>query len=550
MTAFKLRFLLGLFLFISYSAFTQQQESKPKLIVGMVVDQMRWDYLHRYSDRYGDEGFKRLLSEGFTSENLHINYIPTFTAIGHSSIYTGSVPAVHGIAGNDFIFQATGEKMYCTADSTQTAIGGKGKVGQHSPKNLLTSTITDQLKLATNFQSKVIGISLKDRGAILPAGHFADAAYWSDEATGNWITSTFYMDNLPEWVDAFNNKKFPDQYFKSGWNTLYPIETYTLSTADNNPYERPFKGEKTPVFPRDLKTIFKAQGDYGLIKAIPQGNTFTLNFAKKAIENEGLGNNPTGVPDFLAVSLSSTDYIGHQFAINSIEVEDTYLRLDADIADFLRFLDNTVGKGNYLFFLSADHGASHNPAFFSDQGGNAGYFSTSEVRKKLNEILAEKFGKEEIIYSLTNYQVHLNYPLILENSLDEEGIRKLIVREIQKIEGVAFAVDLEKIGTAPIPDKIRERIINGYHPKRSGIIQYILEPQWYSGKKDGPGTTHGTWHSYDAHIPAVFMGWGIKPGKTVRELHITDIAPTLAQILKIEFPNGNIGEPIFEAIKD
>lgn len=550
MMALKLRFLILLFLVTSFSSFSQQQESKPKLIVGMVVDQMRWDYLYRFSDRYGDDGFKRLLNDGFTGENLHINYVPTFTAIGHSSIYTGSVPAIHGIAGNDFIFQTTGEKMYCTQDNSQNAVGGQGKVGQQSPKNLLTSTITDQLKLATNFQSKVIGISLKDRGAILPAGHFADAAYWSDEATGNWISSTFYMEKLPKWVDAFNNKKLPDQYFKSGWNTLYPLETYVLSTADNNAYERPFKGEDAPVFPRNLKSIFKAQGDYGLIKAIPQGNTFTLEFAKKAIESEKLGQNAAGVPDFLAVSLSSTDYVGHQFAINSVEIEDTYLRLDADIANFLKYLDETVGKGNYLFFLSADHGASHNPKFFADQGGNAGYFSTSNVRKQLNDALSKKFGKEDIIYSLTNYQVHLNNPLLSENSLDEEAIRNFIVREIQNIEGVAFAVDLNTIGMAPIPEKIKERIINGYHPKRSGVIQYILEPQWYSGKKDGPGTTHGTWHSYDAHIPAVFMGWGVKPGKTVRELHITDIAPTLAQILKIEFPNGNIGEPIFEAILD
>ena len=312
---------------------------KPKLVVGVVVDQMRWDYLYRYADRYSDNGFKRLLREGFSGENMQINYVPTFTAIGHSTIYTGSVPAIHGIAGNDFIIQATGETMYCTQDDSVKGVGAEGKVGQQSPRNLLSSTITDQLKLATNFQSKVIGIAIKDRGGILPAGHFADAAYWLDGKSGNWISSTFYMHELPKWVKSFNKEKLADNYYKEGWNTLFPIETYKLSTADNNSYEGVFKGEKTPTFPRDLVKLKKDNG-YELLKGIPQGNTFTLEFAKKAIEAEQLGNNKNNVTDFLAVSLSSPDYIGHQFAVNSIEIEDTYLRLDQDLG---LFLDHLIG---------------------------------------------------------------------------------------------------------------------------------------------------------------------------------------------------------------
>lgn len=547
----KTTFFSVLFSFIFLFGFAQNPDQKPKLVVGLVVDQMRWDYLYRYADRYGDEGFKRLLNEGFSSENTVIDYIPTFTAIGHSSAYTGSVPSIHGIAGNDFIFQPTGEKMYCTGDDAVQGVGGgKGKTGQQSPKNLLASTITDQLKLATNFRSKVIGISLKDRGAILPAGHFADAAYWFDDETGNWITSTFYTEKLPNWVQQFNSKRHPENYFKQGWNTLHPIDSYVLSTADDSPYEAVFKGEEKAVFPRDLNKLYQAKGNYGLIKAIPAGNTFTLDFAKTAIEKENLGHNAEGVTDFLAVSLSSTDYVGHQFAINSIEIEDTYLRLDADLAEFLKYLDQKIGKGNYIFFLTADHGASHNPKFFSDHGGQAGYFETSNALKDLNSRLKEKFGEDKIVYSLTNYQVHLDNKLIAEKSLDEKAIREFLISEIKNEKGVAYVVDMENAGTAPIPQKIRERIINGYHSQRSGVIQIILEPQWYGGKKDRQGTTHGTWHSYDAHIPAVFMGWGIKPGKIVRETHITDIAPTLAQLLKIEFPNGNIGEPIYEAIAD
>lgn len=521
---------------------------KPKLVVGVVVDQMRWDYLYRYAERYGQDGFKRLLNEGFTSENCNIDYVPTFTAIGHSTIYTGSVPAIHGIAGNDFIIQATGQSMYCTEDNEVQGVGAQGKVGQQSPKNLLVSTVTDQLKLATNFQSKVVGISIKDRGGILPAGHFADAAYWFDGGSGNWITSTFYMEDLPKWVKSFNKQGNADKYYKQGWNTLYDIDTYVFSNPDNNHYEGAFKGEDKPVFPRKLTKLKKDNG-YDLIKSTPFGNSLTLDFAMAAIEAENLGNNPKGVTDFLAVSLSSTDYIGHQFGIESIEIEDTYLRLDQDLAAFFNYLDQKIGKGNYTLFLSADHGAAHNPRYISDNKGNAGYFDTKSVRKQLNEKLAKEFNQENLVISLSNYQVHLNNAVIESEDLDQDDIKDLIVKELKKVEGVAFVTDMDKAGSSSIPLPIRERIVNGYNIKRSGAVQYILEPQWYSGKHNSTGTTHGTWGSYDAHIPAVFMGWGINPGSTIRPTNMTDIAPTIAEILKIEVPNGNIGTPIFEALK-
>lgn len=542
------RFLIVFCFLYSFVLLAGESKPGPKLVVGIVVDQMRWDYLYRYYDRYSNDGFKRMLNEGFSCENNYIPYVPTYTAIGHSTVYTGSVPAIHGIAGNDFIIQATGENRYCTQDDGVEAVGGKGKVGQQSPKNLLVSTVTDQLKLATNFRSKVVGVAIKDRGGILPAGHFADAAYWLDGTSGDWITSSYYMTALPKWVKSFNAKKWPDHYFKEGWQTLYPIESYVLSTSDNNAYEGTFKGEKAPVFPRDLQKLKKENG-YDLIKSTPFGNSLTLKMAKEVIEHEQLGHNPAEVTDFLAVSLSSTDYIGHQFGINSIEIEDTYLRLDLELADFMKYLDEKIGKGNYTLFLTADHGAAHNPKFFQDQKGNAGYFSTREVREKLNTALSEKFGSDKIVRSLMNYQVHLNYEVLQENDLKEEVIVDFIVREMRNVEGVAFATAMDKAASAPIPQRIRERIVNGYHHKRSGAIQYILEPQWYSGRMNGTGTTHGTWGSYDAHIPAVFMGWGIKQGKTVRETHMTDIAPTIAALLKIEEPNGNIGVPIEEAIR-
>lgn len=545
---FKKLFLAVLASYLFFvGAYGQESVPRPKLVVGLMVDQMRWDYLYRFYDRYGAGGFKRLLSDGFSCENTYIPYIPTYTAIGHSCVYTGSVPAIHGIAGNDFIIQQTGQRMYCTQDDHVSGVGTDEAEGKQSPRNLLTSTITDQLKLATNFHAKVIGIAIKDRGGILPAGHFADAAYWFEGKSGDWISSTFYMQDLPAWVKQFNAEKRAEKYLQQDWNTLYPIDTYTQSVEDDNPYEAAYRGEESPVFPKKLGKLVKDNG-FGLIRTTPFGNSLTLDLAKAAIRNEQMGNNPGGFTDFLCVSLSSTDYVGHQFSVNAIEIEDTYLRLDKELEAFFAYLDEQVGKGEYTVFLTADHGASHNPLFFMDKRGNAGYFDERNALTGLNALLAEKFGKEKIVRSLMNYQVHLAYDVIEANDLDEEDIKEEAISFLRKLEGVSFVVDMEKAGASSIPARIRERIANGYNPKRSGCIQLILDPQWYSGSPRSRGTTHGTWASYDAHIPFVLMGWGIKHGVTNRETHMTDIAPTVAALLHIEEPNGNIGQPVVEVL--
>lgn len=531
---------------LSQSLFAQVE--RPKLVVGLMVDQMRWDYLYRFSDRFGEDGFKRLLREGFSCENTLINYIPTYTAIGHSSVYTGSVPSIHGIAGNDWIVQATGKSMYCTEDNSVDGVGTKEAEGKQSPRNLLSSTITDELKLGTNFQSKVIGIAIKDRGGILPAGHFADAAYWFEAKSGDWISSTFYMEKLPNWVEKFNKKGLAAKYLKQDWNTLYPIESYAKnSISDNNPYEGKWPGEKTPTFPHQTSSIMKDVG-YELIKTTPQGNTFTLDFAKSAIESEKLGNNPTNNTDFLCVSLSATDYVGHRYSLSSVEIEDTYLRLDHDIADFLTYLDNTVGKGNYTLFLTADHAASYNPMYYTDQKGNGGYLFTRQIQREINNELKAKFGQDKLVISFANYQVHLNNKLIDSLDLDRDDIKKVVIKNLKKQDGIAYVIDLEANENMLIPAPIREKITNGYNRKNSGSIQIIAEPQWYSGTPRGTGTTHGVWSSYDSHIPLIFMGWGIKPGVSNREVYNIDIAPTLASLLHVMEPNGSIGKPIVEVL--
>lgn len=524
---------------------------RPKLVVGIVVDQMRWDYLYRFYNRYGSGGFKRLLNEGFTCENTNIDYIPTVTAAGHTCIYTGSVPAIHGIAGNDFIIQATGKSMYCTEDSTVKTVGSTSDAGQMSPRNLLTTTITDELRLATNFRSKVIGIALKDRGGILPAGHTANAAYWFDDKTGNWITSTYYMNNLPGWVNDFNGQKLTENYLKNDWNTIYPINSYVQSTADNNKYEGKFAGTDAPTLPVKTSTLYKGSLGLGLIRNTPYGNSLTLDFAVAAINGEQLGQNEA--TDFLALSLSSTDYVGHQFGINSVEIEDTYLRLDRDLTAFFTYLDAKVGKGNYTVFLTADHGAAHNTAFLNDHNIPGGVWDDAATLKDLNAFLLDKYKVDNLVLGFTNYQVNFNYATVKYLSLNEDVLKNDCIQFLQKLPFVAFVVDMQKVQTANIPEELRSRIMNGYNPDRSGAIQIILKPGWFTGHGSadhGPtGTTHGTWNPYDAHIPLVFMGWGIQHGSLTRPTHMTDISATVAALLHIQAPNGSIGVPISEVLK-
>ena len=537
------KYLLASIFLLLVSFSVTAQNSKPKLVVGLVIDQMRWDYLYRYKALYGPNGFKRLLSQGFSNENTLIPYVPTYTAVGHTCVYTGSVPAINGIVGNNWFDKATGKSVYCTDDASVTTVGSVSSAGLMSPANLWATTITDELRLSNNFKSKVIGIALKDRGAILPAGHSANAAYWYDDKVGKWITSSYYMKNLPTWVDQFNDKDLPAVYMKNDWNTVMPINRYDLSTADNKPYENTIKGEKTVVFPHRLSTITDAK--YEAFKTTPFANTYTFDFAKAAIENEALGKNT--VTDFLAVSISSTDYIGHTFGPNSVEAEDTYLRLDKDIADFLAYLDKKLGVGNYLFFLTADHGVAHIPSFLKENRIPAGTFQDNDIEKKLNEVIESGFGIKKAVMTVMNYQVYLNTDLIEQDGKDIAAIKKLVIKTLKQYDYIIAAFATEDIAVTSLPELQKKMMINGYNPKRSGDIQFTFKPGYFDGWDKG--TTHGLWNPYDAHIPLLWFGWKVKPGKSNREVYMTDISPTIAAMLQIQMPNGSVGKVITEMIK-
>jgi predicted AlkP superfamily pyrophosphatase or phosphodiesterase len=530
-----------LLFFIATSAVAQT--AKPKLVVGLVIDQMRWDYLYRYNDLYGPDGFKRLMGQGHTCENTFIPYIPTYTAIGHSCVYTGSIPALSGIVGNNWFDRRIARNVYCTDDSTVSSVGTTTVEGKMSPQNLWVTTIGDELRLSNNFKSKVIGVAVKDRASILPAGHSANAAYWYDDTIGRFISSSYYMNELPDWVKNFNDKNFPSAYMSKEWNTLLPIQKYDLSTADNVTYESRIPGETSSIFPHKFSQTGSQR--FEAFKYTPFAVTYTFDFAKEIIEKERMGSN--NVTDFLAVSISPTDYVGHTFGPNSIEAEDTYLRLDRDIASFLNYLDQKIGKGNYTIFLTADHGVAHVPGFSRSHKIPSATFNEWDLRKEINDTIQLKYGIRNVVMDLQNYQVYINTKEIEREGKDIVVVKQAIMNLIQEKPFVLSVFEMAKAQTTTLPEPVKTRVINSYNTKRSGDIQFIIKANYFDG--GATGTTHGLWNPYDSHIPLLWYGWGIKPGKTNRETYMTDIAATLASLLKIQMPNGCVGKVIAEVIK-
>lgn len=476
------------------------QIQRPKLVVGIIFDQMRWDYLTYYYDQFGEGGFKRLMNEGFSCDNQMINYLPTVTAIGHSSNYTGSVPAFHGIAGNNFY--VNGKQVSSCEDHSVKTVGAKGKTGEASPVHLLSTTIGDQLKMATDQKAKVVGVALKDRASILPAGHAADAAYWYDKPSGCFVTSTYYMEKLPDWMQKFNK-------------------------------ENAVPGKE--------------------LKVSSDGVTATFNLAKAILKNEQMGKHD--VTDMLCVSISSTDAVGHQYGTRGKENQDVYMRSDKELAAFLTALDEQVGKGNYLVVMTADHGGAHNPNLLKKHKIPAGGWDGKGAMKKANEELAKQFGVQgNLIKDMLNNFFYLDRELIEANKLSWDDVKAAAVKELKKDPEAQYVVDMENIATSNMPEFLRERALNSYYPGRTGEIMFVTHPQVFTWRfgDDYIGTTHGAWNPYDAHIPLLFMGWKIGHGNTYQPTKIVDMAATVCALLNIQMPNACIGTailPVLESTK-
>ena len=537
-----IRTICGTFLILMIlvqTGWTQQKNKSkaaadaPNLVVNIVVDQMRYDYIPLYWDKFEDDGFKRLVNRGFSFENNHFNYFPTFTGPGHAAIYTGATPSVNGVVGNAWYDRSIDRSMYVVSDSTVSPVGTDGDAGKMSPRNLLSTTVTDELKSASP-KSKVIAVSSKDRGAVLAAGHLGDAAYWYEGETGKFVSSSWYVSELPEWVQRFNEKGLAKEFANSTWETLLPIEQYTESSADDRSYEGTFENEEAPVFPHDLEA--NRGNEYGIINSTPFGNTLIAELAKSAVEGENLG---TGdVTDFLGVSFSSTDYVGHRYGPHSVELQDTYLRLDRTIADLLNYLDQKVGEGNYLVALTSDHGVVDVPQELINKNLPGGYFNSDKAVDELAEFLKTEFGDEDWIENYTNQQVYLDRDLIDQNGLSQQVVQQKAADFLLQFEGVkstntAHNYQYESYGVGQ--EAMYQR---GFMYDRSGDVYIQLKSGWLD--TDYPtGTSHGSPYNYDTHVPLIFYGWNVPQGETSRKTTIPQIAPTISNMLNIPLPSGS-----------
>ena len=466
------------------------QVERPKLVVGLVVDQMRWDYLYNYE--WGEGGFKTLLTDGYRCNNTIIDYVPTVTAAGHASIYSGTTPAFHGIAGNNFMLN--GENVTSVQDDSERAVGGNEKTRGKSPRNLITTNIADQLMLATDFKSRTVGIALKDRAAILPAGHHPVGAYWYDKGSTSFVTSTYYMDKLPKWVSDFNKKHREE-----------------LAMDLNN---------------------------------LPMGTIMTFALAEQALINEKLGQGD--VTDMLTISVSNTDMCSHYYGTHSPQVNAIYMQLDKEIAHFIDVLDQRIGRGNYLLFLTADHGGTHSYQRMTSNGLPSGCWHNPDAIIAANKLLKQQFGVDSLLKAEMEYTFYLNREVIEASRLDYDQVRRAACQALEQPEEIQWAIDVSRIDTYPIPTILKERIKLGYFPERSGEIYVVPRTGVYAGKTEWAGSNHGSWSQSDSHIPLVFMGWHITPGETSQLTHMTDIAATVCAMLHIQAPNGCIGTPIFE----
>tara|TARA_R110002050_G_scaffold286468_2_gene436910 strand:- start:24088 stop:25773 length:1686 start_codon:yes stop_codon:yes gene_type:complete len=519
--------------------------STPKLVVGIVVDQMRYDYINRFWAHFGEGGFKRLVNEGYDCKNNHFNYAPTYTGPGHASIYTGTTPSMHGVIGNNWYDKDLDKEVYCVADDSYQSVGTTSDAGKMSPHRNNVTTITDQLRLHTQMRGKVIAIALKDRGAILPGGHTANAAYWfHGKNEGSWITSSFYMNELPKWVVNFNASDRAESYNKT-WTTLADISSYLESGSDANGYEGLFKGEVNSSFPHDLPSLWDANGKFDMVKSTPYGNNLTTDFALAALEGEKLG--ADAITDFLAISFSSTDYVGHMFGVNSKEIQDTYMRLDADIERLLSTLDKKVGEGEYTVFLTADHAAGNVPSYLKDQKIPSGYVDSNEIKEKFNDFLKYNYGTVAIVKTTSNNQIFLDHKLVKNLDLDLKTIEEQFAQELLTYGFFDRVYTAHQMWENDYTHGIPFILQNGYNQQRSGDILLVLKPGVIN--YTATGSTHGSAYNYDTHVPLLFFGKGIKHGATYEYTEIPDIAPTIAAMLGIAYPNATTGKPIVKVLE-
>jgi predicted AlkP superfamily pyrophosphatase or phosphodiesterase len=522
---------------------------KPKLVVGIIVEQLRYDQIERFRNRLGQNGIRRLLNEGTSYQNAFFQYMLTQSAPGHATISTGAEPAWHGITSDSWYLPLRNEIIYSTRDQNVKSAGGSPESGQYSPVNLQASTFTDELKMASGKKAKVFSIGLKEQSVILSAGHAADAAYWFDNTSGSWMSSTWYIDSLPAWVNDFNAMKYPAALINGKWELIRPMQDYFDCVHDTNSFEAGFNGKN--YFPYDLtKTGGKGKKettqDLSLIRETPFGNTLTTYFAEKLIENEGLGKDD--VTDFLSICYASTDYIGHRFGPSSYEMADAIFRLDREIENLMTYLIDSIGKMNILVYFTSAHGISEIPGILESNRIPAGYFNQDQALYLLKSYLKALYGDGEWVKGYSQRQIFLNRTLIEDSKIPLEDIQMKVARFLVQFSGIASAYPYSAFEINDFGEGNLKRIINNFSPQRSGDVIIIFYPGWVE-KADNYVTNHNSPYEYDSHVPLIWYGWSVDRAVIPREVNMTDIAPTLSSLLKVPFPNACTGKPLFELFR-
>ena len=522
---------------------------KPRLVVGIVIEQLKYDQLEKFRDRLGESGIKRLINEGTYFKNASFEYMLTQSAPGHATISTGTEPSFHGITSDNWYIPLKNELIYCTKDINVNPVGGSFESGLHSPINLQASTFSDELEMASNKKAKVFGIGLKESSAILSAGHSADGAYWFDNTTGSWMSSTYFIDSLPGWVNDFNAMKFSDTYLNSSWSLLKAVSDYADCVADSNNFEEGFN--KVNYFPYDLKKmrskgIFNARNDFSLLRDTPYGNSLTTSFATRLIQKESLGEDE--VTDYLSICYSATDNIGHRFGPSSVEMGDAILRLDEDIKNLLTYLNDSIGKKNILIYFTAAHGISEIPTVLENNRIPAGYFKQNQALQLLRSYLNAVYGEGDWVKGYSERQIFLNRTLIEDARLSLDEVQKKVARFLVQFTGVSAAYPYSAFEANDFGNGNLKKIINNFNPQRSGDVIITLNPGWVEKEGDFV-TNHNSPYEYDSHVPLIWYGWTVNRATVTRKVNMTDIAATLSSLCKIPYPNACTGEPMFELFR-
>ena len=564
------RYLLGLFclgaaLGFTACATTQTNDPlpSPRLILQITVDQLRGDLPTRHFDQFGDGGFRYLWEQGAVYTDAYHNHANNETIVGHTTLATGATPAAHGMIGNTWLDRETGETVYNIEDSrfplltagagvdqetevdpTQRAARSEGR----SPSAILVSTFSDELAAYTGGQAKVFAVSVKDRGAVSMAGH-AGKAFWFSKASGQFVTSSYYFDRYPDWVNEWNKQNLTSRYGDTQWQLLHPQDTYLFGDSDDRPWETDLAGFGR-TFPHPWGS---ADSRYytTLLTVSPAGDELTLDFAKALIENEKLGDDD--VPDYLGVSFSSTDYVGHLFGPSSLEAEDNILRLDRVLAELLAYVDEKVGLEHTLIVLSADHGGPDTPGYSNSLGIPGGYVDPeSWDRESAIARLKREFNIDgKLIEKYQHPFVYLSPQITSRSDAERESIERAVAEELARFPEVSLAISSRALEYGNLPDtELSRAVLRNFNAKRSGDVYVVFKPNWFINDFDGlvVASTHGSPWRYDSFVPVVFAGSEIRQQRIHRRIFTVDVARTLAAYLGIRPPSGATGRVLHEIL--